>query len=407
LLGFFALLSVHTLIRVWQGAHARYFVLAGVALGLGILTKGPVVFLPALFMVLTAPWWMGAERPVGLAWPAWYRGGLGAAVIAGLIAAAWLVPMSLASDPDYLNNMLFKQSAGYVADSFSHARPFWWYLPLLPAMLFPWTFWPRAWRAIASRRVLGDPGTRLCLAWAVLTFIAFSLISGKQPHYLLLMFPAVALLLARLLPEAERGRDYTPLLVASVPAAAGVALIVVASGGSTAAHRAAWLAQVPRWLPFATGAGLIVIGIAAAGTCGRSLHTRVTMLAATSCAVLLFLTGSFMRASAPAYDLRSTSAVLSTLEARGAPLAMTMHYSGEFNFYGRLKSRVEPIVPAAAPRWAAEHPDGYVIAFYSPQNWPLPGEPAPQHQTLHRGGGLAVWRAQDLIERPELFKSFK
>src|SRR5262249_32038998 len=166
LLGFFALLSVYALIRVWQGGGTRFFILAGVALGCGILAKGPVVFLPALFIVLLAPWWMGAQPTARVTWRAWYGGAPVAAAIAPLLAVAWLIPMTLASNQDYLKNMLFRQNAGYVSDSFSHPRPVWWYLPLLPVLLLPWSCWPQAWRAVgAPGAALGDPGVRLCLAW--------------------------------------------------------------------------------------------------------------------------------------------------------------------------------------------------------------------------------------------------
>jgi 4-amino-4-deoxy-L-arabinose transferase-like glycosyltransferase len=408
LLGFFALLTVYAFVRAWQEGGARYFILAGAALGGGILCKGPVVFLPALFIVLTAPWWMGPQRAARIGWRGWYGGALGAAAIAGLIAAAWLIPMALASDSDYLKNMLFKQNAGYVSDSFSHARPIWWYLPLLPALLFPWTCWPRAWRAIAAPgAALRDPGVRLCLAWAVPVLITFSLISGKQAHYLLLMFPAVALLLGRLLPEADRGRDRSILVVAAVPVAVGAALIIAAAAGLFPAQRAAWIAQIPAPVPYAVGAGLIGVGLAVAAARGASLESRVVALAAAGCAVLLVVITGFMRASGPAYDMRPTSAFLSTLEREGAPLALAAHYSGEFNFYGRLKTRIEPTPPSLVPSWGLEHPDGYVIAFYPVAQWPLAAKTVPVHQSLHRGGGIAVWRARDLARQPALLPSFK
>jgi 4-amino-4-deoxy-L-arabinose transferase-like glycosyltransferase len=41
-----------------------------------------------------------------------------------------------------------------------------------------------------------DGGLRLCLIWFGIAFVMFSLISGKQLHYLLPEFPAIALALA-------------------------------------------------------------------------------------------------------------------------------------------------------------------------------------------------------------------
>jgi 4-amino-4-deoxy-L-arabinose transferase-like glycosyltransferase len=399
MLGFFALASVYALLRAWRG-ELRYFALAGVALGCGILAKGPVVFLPALAVVLAAPWWMGSQRA---SWGAWYGGALGAAAIAGLIALAWLVPMGLGSTPDYLENMLFKQTAGYVADSFSHARPVWWYLIVLPGVLFPWTFWPRAWRAmVASGSAPGDPGVRLCLAWAVLVLIVFSLISGKQAHYMLMIFPPVALLLARLLPEADRGRDATVLVVAGALVVLGCGFVLAGMVGRVPGGRAVWLAQAPVSTAYLVGAALIGLACAVAVTRAASLATRVKVLAAVGAAGVVVLSGGFMHASGGAYDVRKTSAVIAALEAKGAPMTINMHYSGEFSFYGRLKSRIEPSAPWELPEWLDANPEGYVIAVYPANQWPPATTKKPVHTALHRGGALMVWRARDVLSEPQL-----
>lgn len=407
LLGFFAVWSVYAVIRGWQEGEARHFMVAGVALGCGILAKGPVVFLPALFTVLFAPWWGGGGGARRLTWRAWYGGALGAGGVAALFALAWLVPMVLASDIEYLKDLTLHQTGGYVVASFSHRRPVWWYLPVLPLLLFPWTFWPRAWRACgALRGTPWDPGVRLCIVWAVAVLIAFSLISGKQAHYLLLMFPAVALLLARLLPAVDGGRDGSLLVPGLVPIAAG-AMCIAAGRGMMPPGIAAWRDQMPAYVPYVVGVGLIGIGLAVVAFHGRTLSTRITALAGASCATVLVLAWGAMRASWPAYDVRPAGIYLSQLEAQGAPLAIAASYHGQFNFYGRIKGRIETLVPSAVASWALAHPAGYVIAFHTAEQWPLRAEPAPAFQSLYRGGGMAIWRARDITQHPQLAERFR
>ena len=407
LLGFFALLSVYAVIRAWQDGDSRYFILAGLALGGGLLAKGPVVFLPALFIVLSAPWWAAQSRMERLTWRRWFFGALGAAGISVLVALAWLIPMALGSDMAYLKNMTVHQTAGYVTESFSHRRPIWWYLTVLPFLLFPWSFWPRAWLALGAVKTMsGDPGMRLCVVWAVTVLIVFSLISGKQAHYPLLMFPAVALLLARLLPELDRGRDGSLLAPAIALIAVG-ALWIAAGRGMIPAATAAWLNQMPFHVPYVAGASLIGLGFATALARRSVLNTRITVLAAASCAMVLVLAWGVMRASWPAYDMRPASAYLSRVESRGAPLAIAGSYDGQFNFYGRIKVRIEKITAAAAESWAFAHPDGYIIALYTAERWPLRAEPAPAFQGLYRGGGMAIWRAQDITRHPQLAQTFR
>lgn len=407
LLGLFALLSVYAVIRAWQVGDARYFILAGLALGGGLLAKGPVVFLPVLFIVLSAPWWAAQSRMERLTWRRWIFGALGAAGISALVALAWLVPMALGSDMAYLRNMTVHQTAGYVTESFSHRRPIWWYLTVLPFLLFPWSFWPRAWLALGGVKTMsGDPGMRLCVVWAVTVLIVFSLISGKQAHYPLLMFPAVALLLARLLPEMDRGGDGSLLVPATALIATG-ALSISAAHGMIPRGTAAWLDQMPVHVWYLAGAGLAGIGLATALARRRVLNTRIAVLAAASCAMVLVLVWGVMRASWPAYDMRPASAYLSRVESRGAPLAIAGSYDGQFNFYGRIKVRIEKITAAAAESWAFAHPDGYIIALYTAERWPLRAEPAPAFQGLYRGGGMAIWRAQDITRHPQLAQTFR
>ncbi len=406
LLGFCALLSVHALVRAWRAPERRHFVVAGLALGAGILAKGPVVFLPALFVVALAPWWM-TERPPALTWRRWFRGGLGAAGIAALIALAWLVPMALSSDLDYLLDMTVKQTAGYAVTDFSHARPVWWYLPLVPVVLFPWTAWPRAWKSLwSSPGAWQDSGLRLCAAWTVGVFVAFSLIRGKQAHYLLLLFPAVALLLARLLSASERGRDRSVLAPAAIYFAAAAVLLAVASG-ALRPRGALWLADLPE-LPFYVFAAILAgLGAAVAAGVSRSIASRVRTLAITTCLMMLALVWALMRASGSAYDVRPISALLSKLEAQGAPLAAITRYDGQYTFYGRLKKPIEVLSADAAAAWARQHPTGYLLTYYHDEGWRRAVPPAPLRAERQRGGEMVVWRASDLVAHPSIIESFE
>src|SRR5262249_14930001 len=153
-----------------------------------------------------------------------------------------------------------KQTVGYTVDSFSHARPLWWYVPLLPALLFPWALWPRAWSSIGRIKELpADGGVRFCIVWIVAVFIAFSLLSGKRAHYLLLFFPATALLLARLLPEVERTRDLSVLVPALPHVLLGV-LLLAAPQLPIPANQAPWLSQMPALPLYAAGGALVGFG---------------------------------------------------------------------------------------------------------------------------------------------------
>ena len=86
----FDLLLVIAALLAWFGvlealrSPLRGWLLVGVATGLGILAKGPVILVPVLPAILLAPWWARAERPAS--WPGWFGGGLFALLLAAVIA---------------------------------------------------------------------------------------------------------------------------------------------------------------------------------------------------------------------------------------------------------------------------------------------------------------------------------
>ena len=267
MLAFWVLVGMHGVLYAADGKR-RGFVLIGMAIGFGVLTKGPVILLNVLPAAVLAPWW----NP-GLKWARWFGGIVLAVLLGAAIALAWAIPAGIAGGEAYRNAIFWGQTADRMVESFAHRRPFWWYLPLLPLVLFPWFVWPGLWRALVNHVRTGlDRGTRFCLAWMLPVFVAFSLISGKQPHYLVPMFPAFALLAARVLADRPGDRVGLPALLA---AALGGALILAALGMLAGVNE-----SVPALPPVWPGAVLVLLALAvwAAGRRGVSPVLNLALL---------------------------------------------------------------------------------------------------------------------------------
>lgn len=201
----FVLLSLICLLRFRQERRLRYMVLMGLCLGLGVLTKGPVAYLYVLPAALLAPFWLADfSRPAQ-----WYGAILMAVLLSALPVLFWLVPVLKASDNDFALWLVWNQTAGRVTGNFnaSHARPLWFYLPILPVIFMPWVFFPSFWRGISHVRakLKGHEGLRFLAFWILPVVIAFSLISGKQPHYLVPLVPGAALLTVYCLRDLKTG----------------------------------------------------------------------------------------------------------------------------------------------------------------------------------------------------------
>lgn len=332
----------------------------GVALGLGLLAKGPVVLLPVLATALLAPWWGGVGGG-GRAWR-WAAGVLAALGIAAAVALAWAVPAARAGGEVYANAIFLGQVEGRLVDSLAHNRPWWWYLAFLPAVLFPYSAWPPLWqaarRAVRVRGARGaqDPGVRFCLAWAVPALVVLSLTSGKQLHYLLPLVPALALLAARLMDgPAPVIRRWHLSLPASALLLVGA---VMAFSPQLVQHFRApsWAVLVsPRAGFLAMAAALALLALYAKLPARRTLPTWVGLT------LVLAVNAGFSAAANRAYDLGPIARYLTAIEREGRPIAYVGIYHGELHFLGRLERPFQEILPGQELLWLRDHPGGRVV----------------------------------------------
>jgi 4-amino-4-deoxy-L-arabinose transferase-like glycosyltransferase len=361
------LLGVTGAVEAWRAPRPSAWILMALGFGLGVLAKGPVALLHLLPLLLLAPWWMtDGRRPV---WRGWYVG-VGLAFLGGAaLALAWAVPAARAGGPDYANSIFLRQTAERVVSSFAHRRGPWWYLPLLPILLFPWALWPPLWRAYGRlRSALPDAGVRFCLAWAVPVFVAFSLISGKQVHYLFPLIPAFALLSARLLDEGttDGGPAFLPALVV---AAGGVALLLLP-------HLPAAVRAVP-WLPaLSPWPGLLLLagGVALSPVLARLPAAMATvLLALVSAAVLLVLEAGVLPPAMSAYDMRPVGAALRALELDGFDIAHSGNYAGQYQFAGRLERPLVVLPRDSVAAWLAAAPRRAAVTYERRDRGPAGG----------------------------------
>lgn len=200
---FFVLLTLWGLLSFARTQAWRYVLLMGLAMGLGVLTKGPVAYLYVAFPMLLAPLWQG--QPLNKL--RWYGGCLSAVLLSVVPVLFWLVPVLQQSDNHFAFWLVWEQTAGRMTGSFNaaHARPFYFYIPVLALLLMPWIFFPSFWRQarLLRQKTHGDDGVRFLLCWLVPVIVSLCAISGKQPHYLVPLLPGMALLVTLLLKDVS------------------------------------------------------------------------------------------------------------------------------------------------------------------------------------------------------------
>src|SRR3954471_1291963 len=167
----------------WSWPMVFWTALAG-----GILIKGPLIL---LFVGLTIGTLAILDRTAAWVWrlrPVWGLTWLLVLVLPWFVAIFWR-----AGDTFFVDSVGGDMLSKLVAQE-SHGAP-----PGTYLLLFWVTFWPGAplaglaaapvWRA---RR---EPGAQYLLAWLIPSWIVFELVLTKLPHYVLPLYPAIAILI--------------------------------------------------------------------------------------------------------------------------------------------------------------------------------------------------------------------
>jgi 4-amino-4-deoxy-L-arabinose transferase-like glycosyltransferase len=165
-------------------------------------------------------------------------GGAAGVLLAIGLVLAWAIPVDLRTDGGIFSVALGKhvvgRAGGGVAGHGGWAP--WWFLYYFGTVLlsfFPWSAWlPNAWRRWRDFGL--DPRDRALLGWWIAgTFLLFTLVIGKRPHYVLPMFPALAVLVGGALVAGPARLTKTGsgfLLVVLVGSAAVEAHILTGTG---------------------------------------------------------------------------------------------------------------------------------------------------------------------------------
>ncbi len=357
LVAFFTLLGILGVLIAAQDKGYKGWLMLALAIGLGLLAKGPTILLQILPVAVLGRWWSTDKSLNAKNWflPILYS------VLGGIaLALVWAIPAGIHGGSEYQHAIFWGQTANRMVESFAHKRPVWWYVPLLPLLLFPWLFWGGFWQGVFSRQRANDMGIKFCIAWALPVFIAFSFISGKQVHYLLPIFPAVALLIARLSVNSKNESGYLTLPISLALLVFGALFLQLPNYAATHAKIPQWVEHIPLWLGWLIIAASVLLFLLRK----KPIQHTVAYISIISVTLSTLCLYAVLHATGSAYDVRPISRKLQELESQHYPLAYIGRYPGIFNFTGRLNQSPENVHEVNLETWFASHPDGRVIKYF-------------------------------------------
>lgn len=209
-----ALLSFFRIAESQPGAPNRGAVIGFyVSMAFGTLVKGPIALIAPgmvvlVFLTLTRRWALlkRINLPLG-------------ALLYSAIVAPWYVAAEV-KNPGYLRYFLWDEHfLRYLTPRFGRSKGWYYFFVVVAVGFLPWTL-----SLLASIRQTWrdkfEPATLFLILWTVLPFVFFSASNSKLPHYILPIYPALALLVGRVIgaaPDGGRARWlvlWTPLLLA-------------------------------------------------------------------------------------------------------------------------------------------------------------------------------------------------
>jgi 4-amino-4-deoxy-L-arabinose transferase-like glycosyltransferase len=210
-----------------------WFVMAYAALALAFLAKGPLAVVLSLPLALAFLAWQRDLRALGSV-----RAGTGLLVGAAIVLP-WYLAATVQGGAAYAYQMVVHQNLERALHAWDHIQPPWKYVEYLASDFFPWTLLlPAAALALARpRKAAGapDPATRFQVLAVAVPFLLLSCSQSKQSKYLLMVYPFLALLLARLLVALapDRVRRFAWLLAGglALPGLALAAVSLLGAGG--------------------------------------------------------------------------------------------------------------------------------------------------------------------------------
>ena len=185
-------MAVAALVQIRYGGGKRAALIFWAMLGLGVLVKGPITPMVAGLTVGALVVW---ERKIDWLKPLLFWPG---PILAALIILPWFIAIDMATGGNFIRDAFLDDLAPKLTSGDeSHGAWPGYHLLLIAPLTVPFGFFllpgaHRIWAMIKTPKVA--PAARFLLAWIIPSWIVFELMPTKLPHYVLPLYPALALM---------------------------------------------------------------------------------------------------------------------------------------------------------------------------------------------------------------------
>lgn len=192
----FVLLSIYAWIKYRKYGLIKWLYFFTISLGIGFLTKGPVVFIVPVIFILFYNRTEKAKYSLSihhvLAW-----------LLCILISSSWFIYLAL-ENPIFIDYFLGRQTVDrFSVNAFGRTEPFWYFLAFAPLVGLPW-FLILIYLIKVNKNTFTHRSLNFSLiVTAIIPLIFFSISSSKRILYILPLYAILAILTAHLLTKIK------------------------------------------------------------------------------------------------------------------------------------------------------------------------------------------------------------
>ena len=371
---FFAVLATICLVLATE-RHKIYWLYLSIVIALGLLAKGPVLFLFILPGAVMMHYWAKPIYP----WRKIYLYLSGAILFSMLLSSLWLVAAVFQGGIHYADDLLLHRGLARIwngdnSPQISYWRQNWFYYGYtLLLMLFPWTGWGTFWLSLRQfikqwHSVKSDKKIALILITIVAVFILLTFIIEKTPRYILPALPFLAIFIAYILDRfAGTIKNIQPKLLAiSYIVVGGAYTVLPFTSHLPLLHKFPWVENIsPLW-----GISVIGIGVFLLAWKTQSLQKTVTRLCISTILLLCCINLGIIRAQSQFFNWENFANKVVQLQAEGYPIA-TLVGSSTLRFFGRMSKPLLTLTPDQVEQWIKQNPNGWLVAYnpkFSPKS---------------------------------------
>jgi len=192
----FTLLSIYVWVRYRKEGQSLWLYIFTLSLGLGFLTKGPVVFLaPTLFALL--------YNRLETSKQTWNIHHIVAWSLFIAIAASWFSYLAI-DNPAFWDYFIGRQTVDRFSNNiFSRSEPFWYFIALAPLLGMPWLLLLPWFIKKLKLKFSTDTIESILLFAVAVPLIFFSISTSKRILYILPLYPLLAVVIALMLQKTK------------------------------------------------------------------------------------------------------------------------------------------------------------------------------------------------------------